>query len=110
MIKDQYRKVSEIHKRKTGDLKATIERESAKTSGFDRRRKCELEGYSADLENMRRKVDFYQKYIGKLRMLVQEDQQVDDLYSQIKEEASEFEASPVRQEQPMTRLRSENAL
>jgi DNA-binding transcriptional regulator GbsR (MarR family) len=46
---------------------------------------------------MKRKVDFYQKYIMKLKMLVEEDQQdgtrddMEDMYNQIKEEASEME-------------------
>ena len=46
---------------------------------------------------MKRKVDFYQKYIMKLKMLVEEDQNdgkrddMEDMYNQIKEEASEME-------------------
>lgn len=43
---------------------------------------------------MKRNVDFYQKYITKLKSLVSEDRPPDDLYSQIKEEASDMEASP----------------
>jgi len=39
----------------------------------ERRRKHELEGYGSDLQNMRKKIIFYQKYISKLRKLVQED-------------------------------------
>lgn len=35
------------------------------------RRKHELEGYGADVENMKKKVAFYQKYIGKLKLLVE---------------------------------------
>ena len=50
---------------------------------------------------MKRKVDFYQKYIGKLKQLVNEENKagdnesvVEDMYNQIKEEASEMEQSP----------------
>lgn len=47
---------------------------------------------------MRRKVEFYQKYIGKLKDLVKEDESpshdMSDMYQQIKEEASEMEQSP----------------
>ncbi len=43
---------------------------------------------------MKRNVEFYQKYINKLKQLVNEDRPQDDLYSQIKEEASDMEASP----------------
>jgi hypothetical protein len=46
---------------------------------------------------MKRKVDFYQKYIMKLKQLVEDDQQeggiddMEDMYNQIKEEASDME-------------------
>jgi hypothetical protein len=30
-----------------------------------------LEGYNADIENMKKKVAFYKKYIGKLKLLVE---------------------------------------
>jgi hypothetical protein len=39
----------------------------------ERRRKCEIEGISSDLSNMKKKVEFYQKYILKLKQLVNED-------------------------------------
>jgi hypothetical protein len=32
-----------------------------------------MEGVSSDLQNMKRKVEFYQKYISKLKQLVEED-------------------------------------
>jgi hypothetical protein len=81
-------------KRKQAKFKEQIERETQKTAGLERRRNCELEGYGADLSNMKRNVEFYQKYITKLKSLVSEDRPPDDLYSQIKEEASDMEASP----------------
>ena len=59
MIKDQYRKVSEVYKRKCAEMKDQIDREGKKTETYDRRRKCEIEGISSDLSNMKRKVDFY---------------------------------------------------
>jgi hypothetical protein len=40
---------------------------------LDRRRKLELEGIDSDLANMRKKVEFYEKYIGKLKDLVSQD-------------------------------------
>lgn len=49
---------------------------------------------------MKRKVDFYQKYITKLKQLVDDDHNQDrtddmeDMYNQIKEEASDMEQSP----------------
>ena len=50
----------------------------------ERRRKLELEGYGADLQNMRRKIEFYHKYISKLKTLVEEDKGVANLFSTIK--------------------------
>jgi len=38
------------------------------------RRKLELEGYSSDLSAMKKKIAFYEKYISKLKRLVDEDQ------------------------------------
>ena len=54
-------------------MQGLLEKESSKTSNQERRRKCELEGNGADLQNMEKKVEFYQKYIYKLRSLVAED-------------------------------------
>ena len=73
MIKDQYRKVTDVYKRKCEEMRTQITRETTKTEVQDRRRKCEIEGVASDLQNMKRKCDFYQKYIGKLRTLVNED-------------------------------------
>ena len=50
-----------------------IETETKKSQAHERRRKCEIEGVSSDLSNMKRKVDFYKKYIMKLKQLVVED-------------------------------------
>jgi hypothetical protein len=36
-----------------------LEKETTKTATMERRRKCELEGYGADLQNMEKKVEFY---------------------------------------------------
>ena len=55
------------------DLKTHKEKVESKTSMQEHRRKCELEGYGSDLQNMTRKVEFYQKYITKLKQLVNED-------------------------------------
>ena len=83
IIKDQYRKVQEIYKRKTQEMKERLEADTFKTNKTESRRKLELEGYSADLQNMRRKIEFYQKYIAKLKSLVEEDRGVADLFSNL---------------------------
>lgn len=77
-------------------MKAEIEKEQKKVDVEERRRNCEIEGVQADLQNMSRKVDFYKKYIGKLKQLVsdeggKEGSAMEDEFNQIKEEASEME-------------------
>lgn len=73
IIRDQYRKVQEIYKRKTADMSERLEQLTTKADRAEKRRKLELEGFGADLENMTRKIEFYQKYITKLKSLVEED-------------------------------------
>jgi|TARA_B110000285_G_C14993609_1_gene547637 hypothetical protein len=42
------------------------------------KRKLELEGYQSDLQNLEKRMSFYQNYIGKLKKLVDRDQGVPD--------------------------------
>jgi hypothetical protein len=62
--------VQEVYKKKMSDMGERLEKESKKLKTAETRRKHELEGYGADLENMKKKMAFYQKYIGKLKMLI----------------------------------------
>lgn len=57
-----------------GDMQERLTKETKKMEVNERRRKHELEGYGADLQNMKKKIGFYHKYITKLRKLVEEDQ------------------------------------
>jgi len=50
-----------------------LEQQTTKADRAETRRKLELEGFGADLENMERKIEIYQKYITKLKSLVEED-------------------------------------
>jgi hypothetical protein len=84
IIRDQYRKVTEIYKRKATDMSERLELQTSKANKIEQRRKLELEGYGADLENMKRKIEFYQKYISKLKSLVEQDQGVADLFTKLK--------------------------
>ena len=90
--------MSTIYKGKCQQMEAAIEKEQRKVDVEERRRNCEIEGVQADLQNMNRKVDFYKKYIGKLKQLVSDDgakeSAMEDEFNQIKEEASEMEQSP----------------
>lgn len=72
-------------------MKEKLGKDSSKMEKNEERRKLELEGYGADLQNMSRKIDFYQKYISKLKGLVEEDQGVADLFTELKEEEGEDE-------------------
>jgi hypothetical protein len=56
------------------DMKERLDKESKKMQVAEQRRKFDLEGYGADLQNMKKKIIFYQKYITKLKNLVEEDQ------------------------------------
>jgi hypothetical protein len=94
VIKDQYKKVQEIYKRKMGEMQERLVKETKKMEINERRRKHELEGYGADLQNMRKKIGFYHKYITKLRRLVEEDQAPEDIqFSDEGEEGDEEEHS-----------------
>ena len=61
-----------------------LEADTTKLENTEKRRKLELEGYSADLQNMKRKIEFYQKYITKLKALVEEDRGVADLFTNLR--------------------------
>ena len=84
IIKDQYRKVQEIYKRKMEEMTERLKHDTTKVDKQESRRKLELEGYSADLQNMKRKIEFYQKYITKLKSLVEEDRGVADLFTNLR--------------------------
>ena len=62
-------------------MRERLTQESTKVDRAEHRRKLELEGYAADLQNMKRKIEFYQKYITKLKALVEEDRGVADLFT-----------------------------
>lgn len=89
IIRDQYRKVQEIYKRKTAEMTERLQTETTKVERNEQRRKLELEGYSADLQNMKRKIEFYQKYITKLKALVEEDRGVADLFTHLRAESTD---------------------
>ena len=78
--------MQEIYKRKTKEMSERLENCTTKADRAETRRKLELEGFGADLENMERKIEFYQKYITKLKSLVEEDQGVAELFTKIRNE------------------------
>ena len=55
------------------------------------RRNCEVEGYSADLLNLEKKINFYNKYTLKLKELVEEDEEVAKIFNKMKIEINSEE-------------------
>lgn len=76
------------------EMETRLVKEKKKMEVNERRRKTELEGYGSDLMAMRKKINFYQKYIGKLRKLVEEDQVVN--FSE--EDEEEYNQQPAENE------------
>jgi hypothetical protein len=73
IIKDQYKKVQEIYNRKMQDMQEKLAKETKKMEIAEKRRKLELEGYGADLSAMKKKIQFFQKFIAKIKKAVDED-------------------------------------
>lgn len=80
IIRDQYRKVHEVYKRKTTEMKERLKVETNKVDRNEQRCRLELEGFASDLASMKRKIEFYHKYIFKLKNLVEEDRGVAGLF------------------------------
>ncbi len=72
-------------------MRERLDKETTKVDRVEQRRKLELEGYSADLQNMKRKIEFYQKYITKLKALVEEDRGVADLFTNLRREETDMD-------------------
>lgn len=72
-------------------MKERLEKEIVKGDKSESRRKLELEGFAADMQNMRRKIEFYEKYITKLKSLVEEDRGVSDLFGKMRHNDSDLD-------------------
>ena len=57
------------------EMQEKLIKETKKMDVAERRRKLELEGYSADLNSMKKKIQFFQKYIAKMKKAVEEERQ-----------------------------------
>jgi hypothetical protein len=55
------------------DMQEKLAKETKKMEVAERRRKLELEGYSSDLSAMKKKIQFFQKYIAKMKKAVEEE-------------------------------------
>lgn len=73
VIRDQYKKLSQLHEKK---MTANVEKYEKNQEKLDKtvtKRKLELEGFSSDLSNLEKRMVFYQNYICKLKKLVDQD-------------------------------------
>ena len=98
IIKDQYKKVQEIYKRKMDDMQEKLAKETKKMEIAERRRKLELEGYGADLSAMKKKILFYQKFIAKIKRAVDEDRGQEDEIEMSDEEEHNNEENRISDE------------
>lgn len=57
------------------DMQEKLVKETKKMEIAERRRKLELEGYTADLSSMKKKIQFFQKYIAKMRKAVEDERE-----------------------------------
>lgn len=73
LIRDQYNKVSAMHKRKVANMEERKERDTKRLQGLTGKRQLDLEGNLSDLQNLEKRMVFYQNYIGKLKKLVDKD-------------------------------------
>ena len=55
------------------DMQEKLAKETKKMEIAEKRRKLELEGYGADLSAMKKKIQFFQKFIAKIKKAVDED-------------------------------------
>ena len=62
-----------MHKRKVANMEERKERDTKRLQGLTGKRQLDLEGNLSDLQNLEKRMVFYQNYIGKLKKLVDKD-------------------------------------
>ena len=82
IIRDQYNKLSAVYKRKMENLTEKLEKDEYKLGNITSKRKLELEGFHSDLQNLEKRMAFYQTYIGKLKKLVDKDQEGKNIFGE----------------------------
>jgi len=75
LIKEQYKKMSLSYKCKKEILGKKWAEYSKRVDISEKRRKLDLEGYCSDLANLKKRMVFYQNYIGKLKTLVDREEE-----------------------------------
>ena len=75
VIRDQYKKLSQVFTAKKEALDDRLQKDTDRLKQMHAKRKLDLEGYGSDLSNLKKRMVFYQNYIGKLKKLVDRDQE-----------------------------------
>lgn len=75
VIQEQYKKLSTSYKIKKEILSKKWEDYSKRLATAERNRKLDLEGSCSDLSNLKKRMVFYQNYIGKLKTLVDKEEE-----------------------------------
>lgn len=73
VIRDQYKKLNDVYSKKKEFLEARLFEQENRLTQSQGKRKLDLEGYQSDLQNLKKRMVFYQNYIGKLKKLVDKD-------------------------------------
>jgi translation initiation factor RLI1 len=78
------------------DMREKLGKETKKMEIAERRRKLELEGYQADLSAMQKKIQFFQKYIAKMKKAVDDEKgELLDMSEEQEEEEEKEDTGPV---------------
>lgn len=75
VIREQYKKLSKMYQEKKDLLKDRLNKDTERLTMMESKRKLDLEGFGSDLSNLKKRMVFYQNYIGKLKKLVDKDQE-----------------------------------
>jgi hypothetical protein len=82
--------VQEIYRRKMAAMQDKLAKETKKMEVAERRRKLELDGYAADLSAMTKKIQFFQKFVAKMKKAVDQERGMELIdMSDEEEEASQ---------------------
>jgi len=83
------------------DMQDKLAKETKKMEIAERRRKLELEGYSSDLSAMKKKIQFFQKYIAKMKKAVEEERGTGDVMEMSEDEGEDRVSKKAEEEEQM---------
>jgi hypothetical protein len=83
------------------DMQDKLAKETKKMEIAERRRKLELEGYSSDLSAMKKKIQFFQKYIAKMKKAVEEERGTGEVMEMSEDEEEDRVSEKAEEEEQM---------